>query len=146
MIADDLPIVGSLLVQTFDSSGLLKEERSIPNLVVTSGLNLIATGLASGTLTVPSHMAVGTSSTSAALSQTTLGTEVGRVALTSTTRTGSAVAYVGTYPAGTGTGALTEAGIFNDPTTGTMLSRSTFSVVNKLADDSMVITWTITIG
>lgn len=146
MISDKLPILGSLKIQTFDLTGSLKEERNIPNLVVTPGLVLIATGLSSGTTTALTHMAVGSDSTPADLSQTALLAEVGRVALTSTTLIGSSVSYVGTYPAGTGTGALTEAGIFSASTVGTMLSRSTFAVVNKLASDSMVITWTITIG
>ena len=48
--------------------------------------------------------------------------------------------------AGEGTGALTEAGIFNASSSGTMLCRTEFSVVNKGASDSMTITWTVTVS
>ena len=45
-----------------------------------------------------------------------------------------------------GTGAITEAGIFNASSSGTMLCRTVFSVVNKGASDSMTITWTVTVS
>jgi hypothetical protein len=51
-----------------------------------------------------------------------------------------------TFGAGVGTGALTEAGIFNAATAGVMLSRVVFSVVNKASTDALTITWAITIG
>ena len=50
------------------------------------------------------------------------------------------------FAAGSGTGAITEAGVFNASSGGTMLCRTVFSVVNKGADDSMTITWTITVS
>ena len=45
-----------------------------------------------------------------------------------------------------GTGAITEAGIFNASTGGDMFARTKFAVVNKGAADSMTITWTITVS
>jgi hypothetical protein len=94
-----------------------------------------------------SHMAVGSGTTAAAAGDTALETQIGsRVSLTSTTVTSNAVAYVATFAAGTGTGAITEAGIFNADTSGTMLCRTVFSVVNKGADDTLQITWTITLN
>ena len=93
------------------------------------------------------HMAVGTGSTAAAAGNTALETQLGsRVALTSTTVTSNSTAYVATFGAGVGTGALTEAGIFNASTSGTMLCRTLFAVINKGAADTMTITWTITIS
>jgi hypothetical protein len=68
------------------------------------------------------------------------------VALDSTGVSNNIVTYTATFPAGTGTGALTEAGVFNDSSAGDMLCRTTFSVVNKAAADSMIITWAITIS
>ena len=81
-----------------------------------------------------------------AASDTALGTEAARVSLTSTTVTSNAVAYVASFAAGTGTGAITEAGILNASSGGTLLCRTVFSVVNKAASDSMTITWTVTIS
>jgi len=92
------------------------------------------------------HMAVGTSSTAPTAGDTALGGEVGRVALASSTSASNVVTYTATFPAGTGTGALVEAGIFNAGASGTMLCRTTFSVVNKGAADAMSITWTITVS
>jgi hypothetical protein len=54
--------------------------------------------------------------------------------------------YVASFPAGTGTGAVTEAGIFNASSAGTMLCRTVFGVVNKGVDDAMSITWAITVS
>jgi hypothetical protein len=48
--------------------------------------------------------------------------------------------------AGVGTGAITEAGIFNVVTEDTtdLICYSSFSVINKAAGDALVITWTLT--
>ena len=100
------------------------------------------------TATAMTHMAVGTGSTAAVIGDTTLGTEIAasRVALTSTVASTNTIVYVATFGSGVGTGAVTEAGIFNASSAGTMLCRTVFSVVNKAAGDTMNITWTITIS
>jgi hypothetical protein len=98
------------------------------------------------TATAMSHMAIGSGSTAAAASNSALGNQLGRVSLTSTTVSGAVVTYVATFGAGTGTGAVTEAGLFNAASSGTMLCRTVFSVVNKGAADSMTITWTVTVS
>ena len=41
---------------------------------------------------------------------------------------------------------LQKFGVFNASSSGTMLCRSVFSVVNKAAGDSMTVTWVITIS
>lgn len=51
-----------------------------------------------------------------------------------------------TFNPGEGTGAVTEAGVFNAATAADMLCRTVFAVVNKAATDTMVITWTITLS
>jgi hypothetical protein len=50
------------------------------------------------------------------------------------------------FPAGTATGAITEAGIFNAATGGTMLCRTTFPVINKGSADSLAVTWVVTVS
>jgi hypothetical protein len=121
------------------------------NLVVNAGLNFIASRMTGTALATMSHMAVGTSNTAAAAGQTTLSTESARVALTSTTIvttnvTNDSVEYVATFAAGTGTGALVEAGIFNAASNGTMLARTVYSVINKGALDTLTITWKIVVA
>jgi len=41
------------------------------------------------------------------------------------------------------TGAVKEAGLFNDVAGGIMLSRVIFSTINKLVPDDLIITWDI---
>ena len=118
--------------------------QEIDNLVVTTGKAYVASRMKDATTTAMSHMAVGTGSTAAAAGDTALGNESARVALTSTTVSGADVVYVATFGAGTATAALTEAAILNASSSGTMLCRTVFSVINKGASDSMTVTWTVT--
>ena len=146
MINDSIKVTGELKLTLTRPDGNVKNEVIIPNLVVTTGKNYIASRMKDASATAMSHMAIGTGSTSAAAGNTTLGSEAGRVALTSTTVTNNDVAYVATFPAGTGTGALTEAGIFNASSSGTLLCRTVFSVINKAAADTLGITWTVSVN
>ena len=118
--------------------------QEIPNLVVTSGKAYVTSRMKDTTKGAMSHMAVGTSNTAAAASDTTLGSEAGRVALTSSTVSSNTITYVATFAAGTGSGALTEAGTLNASSNGDLLCRTVFPVVNKGTSDSMTITWVIT--
>ena len=142
---DNSKATGKLTVEIKNDKGVVIETREVKNLVVDDGLEYIADRMKNNS-TVMSHMAIGTGSTAAAASDTALGTEAARQALTSTTVTANAVAYVASFGAGTGTGAITEAGILNAASSGTLLCRTVFSVVNKGASDSMTITWTVTIS
>lgn len=146
MFQDAIKLTGELRITVTNPEGNVKQEVVVPNLVVTTGKNYIASRMKDATATAMSHMAIGTGTTAAAVGDTTLGTEAGRVALTSTTVTANAVAYVATFPAGTGTGAITEAGIFNASSSGTLLCRTVFSVINKGAADTLGITWTVTVN
>lgn len=118
--------------------------RDIDNLVVTTGKGYVASRMKDATATAMSHMAVGTGSTAAAAADTTLGGESARVALTSTTVSGAVITYVATFAAGTGTAALTEAAVLNASSSGTMLCRTVFAVVNKGANDQMAVSWSVT--
>jgi len=66
--------------------------------------------------------------------------------LTAFTASTNTVTATATFPAGTGTGAITEAGILNAASAGTLLCRTTFPVVNKAAGDSIAITWVVTVS
>ena len=143
---DESRALGKLTIEVKDKDGKLKQREEVKNLVVDTGLAYIASRMKDASATAMSHMAIGTGSSAAAAGNTALGTEAARVALTSTTVTSNAVAYVASFAAGTGTGAITEAGILNAASSGTLLCRTVFSVVNKGASDSMTITWTVTIS
>ena len=118
--------------------------QEIDNLVVTAGKGYVASRMKDATATAMSHMAIGTGTTAAAAGQTALVSESARVALTSTTVSGADVTYVATFPAGTGTAAITEAAILNASSGGTMLCRTVFAVVNKGSSDSLSVTWVVT--
>lgn len=145
-IIENITATGHLQIVVYDENGIVKQALDVPNLVVTTGLNYIASRMKDATATAMTHMAVGTTSTAASAGDTTLGAEIARVALTSTTVTTNSVAYVATFNAGTGTGALVEAGILNAASVGTLLCRTVYSVINKGASDSMTITWTVTVS
>lgn len=141
MLNDGLKLTGKLTIAINDE--IVQE---VPNLVVTAGKGYVASRMKDTSATAMSHMAIGTGSTAAAAGNTALGSESARTALTSTTVSGADIVYVDTFAAGTGTGAITEAGIFNASSGGTMLCRTVFSVVNKGANDAMTITWTVTVS
>tara|TARA_E500000331_G_scaffold65392_1_gene60064 strand:- start:376 stop:819 length:444 start_codon:yes stop_codon:yes gene_type:complete len=143
---EELKVTGGLKVEVKDKDGNVKDTRQLKNLVVTAGLGYIASRMKEATADAMTHMAIGTGTTAAAAGQTALVTEAARQSLTSTTVSSNTVEYVAAFAAGTGTGAITEAGVLNAASGGTMLCRTVFSVVNKGASDSMTITWTITIS
>ena len=141
MLNDGLKLTGKLKIAL---NGETVQE--VDNLVVTDGKEYVASRMKDATATAMSHMAIGSGSTSAAAGNSALGNQLGRVALTSTAVSGAVVTYVATFAAGTGTGAVTEAGILNASSSGDLLCRTVFSVVNKGASDSMTITWTVTVS
>jgi len=140
MINDNFALTGALTIAV--NNEVVQETN---NLVVTAGKEWVADRMNNAN-TVMTHMAVGTGTTAAAAGDTALGTQLDRNALTSTTVTNNTIEYACTWAAGDGTGAITEAGIFDASTGGDMLARTVFSVVNKGAADSMTITWTITVS
>jgi hypothetical protein len=147
MIAqEDIKASGALRVVITAPDGSVKEEHEFTNLVVTTGKNFVASRIVGTASAVMSHMAIGSGSTAASVGQTALVTELGRVALAGSSASANVVTYTATFPAGTGTGAVVEAGIFNASSAGTMLCRTVFAVVNKGADDAMSVTWTVTIS
>ena len=146
MFTESVKVKGNLEVLLLDENGIKKDYRKVDNLVVAVGKDVIAARLLGNTLAVMSHMAVGTSATAAATSQTALGGEVGRVVLDSSTRSANTLTYIATFPAGTGTGSLAEAGILNAASSGNLLCRTTFSTVSKAAGDTVVVTWNITVA
>lgn len=143
-LRDKVATRGDLIIEVRGPDGALKDRRELRNLVVTTGLAHIADQMSDQGEGPMSHMAIGAGFAPAAAGDTALGSELGRVALTSTTQATVSVVYIATFPAGTGTGAVTEAGIFNATPAGVMLCRTVFPVVNKAAADSITVTWTLT--
>lgn len=140
MFQDGMKMSGKLTISLND-----EVVREVDNLVVTAGKEFVASRMIGTSANVMSHMAVGSGSTAAAAGDTALGSELGRTT-TSASASGAVVTFSSTFSAGTGTGAVTEAAILNASSSGTMLCRTVFSVVNKGASDSMTVSWTVTVS
>lgn len=151
MVNDGIKAKGVLQLTLIDENGNIKQQDE-HNLVVNTGLAYIASRIKDATAGTMTHMGVGTGSAPAAAADTALGIALGaRVGLDSTTivtttATNDSVQYIATFGAGVSTGAITEAGIFNNVTAGTMLCRTVFAVINKGALDTLVITWKVTVA
>jgi len=148
MITDNLAITGALKIS-------LNNEvvHQGDNLVVTAGKGWVANRFKNtlGGFTIPgqmTHMAIGSSGTAAAVANTTLVAETNRLALSTAggVVSGVTVQYDATWSAATSAYAIQEAGIFNAASGGTMLARTVFAVINKGTNDSVSISWTITIS
>ena len=139
--------IGDVTLVLRDCDGKIKEKQEFHNLVVSTGCELIASRLSDQTIEPPSHMAIGSGTAEPQKSDTALGAELQRNECTvKGSRVGAQVTYKALFGAGEGTGAVTEVGIFNADTAGTMLNRATFAVVNKAPTDSLEITWVLTIN
>lgn len=149
---ESISVKGEVSIVVTDKDGNIKETRDVPNLIVSSGKNHIAARIANllvgsgqeGYLI--SHLGFGTSTVVPSLSDTTLFAQLGTrsvVALAHTITTNTVVvtaSYVG-Y-----TGSLTEAGLFNAATGGTMICRTTFGAVPIIPTDTLAISWTLKIN
>lgn len=143
----EFKITGKVTINRFDYTGALVETIETNNLVVTAGKVFIASRMAGTTSGIMSHMAVGNGATPPDVGDTNLGGILGsRVVLTSGIASTNTITYTCTFPAGTGTGSLVEAGIFNASTAGTMLCRTSFSTITKGALDVISITWIVTVS
>ena len=144
MIIDDLQLTGALQIS-------LNNEivHQCDNLVVTAGKQWVAGRFKDGSIPAEmSHMAIGSADTAPAAGNTALATELNRIALTTDGGTVSTntVQYDASWTSAAAAYAIKEAGIFNAATGGTMLARTTFAVINKGTDDTVSISWTITVS
>lgn len=119
------------------------------NIIVNVGFDFIAdaVGKSASRPNVMSHIAVGTGTTAAAATQTALVTELNRQAATYAHTAGTKTfTFTANFAAGVATGAITEAGVFNAASAGTMLDRVVFPVINKGADDTLQSIFTFTMS
>jgi hypothetical protein len=139
---------GHINLKLYDANGNLKSEVDKANVVVTVGKNFTAAWLAATSQANPfmNYIALGTGTSAAAAGDTALETEIGtRVAGTISSST-NIWTNQATFGPGVSTGAITEAGIFSASSGGTMLARQSFAVQNKLAGDTIVFTWNVTLS
>lgn len=148
----NLIVRGDVFLTVFDDGLKVKARREVRNLVVNAGVAYIVSRMVDSTKSVMTHLGVGSSGddTDPELKTDLVSLIGSRQSLYSTTITGTndeKIVYLATFAAGEATGAIEEAGIFNSATggVGDMLCRTVFPVVNKGAEDTMVISWILTI-
>jgi hypothetical protein len=148
-----LLVEGKIRFELFDQEGNLKQVVEKDNTFMAVGDAHVADQLsATPNEAKMSWIAIGTGSTPFTTASTTLTNELDRNALSAgypeqgSGASDNDVLYKATWPAGDGTGAITEACVINSSLGGTMMAASTFPVVNKGASDTLTITWTVTAG
>lgn len=148
MIDETMQLQGAMTLIVRRASGDIETVHK-DNIIVNVGFDFIADaiGKSASRPSVMGFIALGTGTTAAAASQSALVSELDRNAATYAHTTGSkAFSFTADFPAGDGTGAITEAGVFNAASGGIMLDRVVFPVVNKGADDSLTAVFTFTMS
>lgn len=118
------------------------------NLIVDDGFDFICDAIGEPSRpNLMAYIAVGTDDTAAAVTDTTLGSELDRNAATYAHTSGTKVfTMTATFAAGDATGAITEAGVLNAASSGILLDRLVFDVINKGALDELEIEFTFTLS
>lgn len=142
---DVINITGHWDIKLTGPDGELKQHVKGKNVICTAGklalANYLASAAASATRYPFYYVAIGTGSTAEAATDTALSVETARAAGTASFTTASGAIYTvyATFPAGTGTGAIVEYGLFDSSSVGTLFSRDTEAVVNKGASDTLTV-------
>lgn len=147
MFKDKAPSIGHVYYKQFDANGNLKDEWELHNLVVTAGKNFLATWLAAASQAgqFMQYIAAGSGSTSPSVTDTALVSELGRVAGTLSSNN-NVWQNIATFGPGVATGTWQEAGLFSAAAAGTMFARQTFSAKTKDPDNTIQVTWQVTLA
>lgn len=119
------------------------------NIIVNVGFDFIADsiGKSTGRPASMSRIAIGSNGTAPSPTDVSMLSEITRAAATYSHVAGTKTfKFTARFPAGTGTGAIKEAGVINAASGGILLDRVTFGVINKGADDSLDIVFTFTMS
>lgn len=133
--------------ELYDENMNLKQKFVKHNLIVDKGYDFISDCF--GNSTRPAAMryiAVGTGTAAPAATNTALGSEVLRKACTYTHTASSKFFTLNvTFNPGEASAALTEAGVFNATSGGSMFDRVTYPVINKDALDTFIVSFQVTL-
>jgi hypothetical protein len=147
-----LDMRGRLTVQIRNAQGEWVDEIGANNNIVLTGRDLVAKLFIKETITPISHVAVGTGNAAVTAADAKLGGELFRKAInpvnasqniTTTSDNKKKVTMTVDLDFAEANGALTEAGLFNDPAAGVMYNRVVFPAINKTADFKLTLIWEI---
>lgn len=134
-------ITGQWTKELYGPDGKLKSRQVGPNVVCTNGKEWLASFLYSAAVTASTntmkYIAIGTDATAEAAANTTLGVEVSRHTGTVSYVSNQIYQVTATFATGSGTGSITEYGLFSSNTGGTMLARDTETAIAKGANDTL---------
>lgn len=154
MYNESLKLKGKYNFQIVDINGNVRDTFCVDNIVTSAGKAQLAL-LAGDASAVPfTYLAVGTSNTAVASSQTALQAEItdtglarasAAVSRITTTVTNDTLKLVYTWTA-SGTKAVEEIGVFNGASSGTMLSRALTSTKTLTNGEQLIATYTLAIA
>lgn len=147
-----IKLSGVLTVTHLNEKGEVIREDEYKNLIVSAGKAGMASRLnGDGAEAVFTHIAIGTGTTGEAVTQTALASEittgggqraVASVSRITTTVTNDTARWIITFNF-TASFAVTESGIFNAASAGTMLARRVFAAYNVTSGDALQFTWRV---
>ena len=151
---------GWFKIDHFDNAGNLIETVETPNVVMNAGFKEVAQLIGTDTTsnaTAFDFIAVGTGTTAATATDTTLESEInndhllGRAAGTGTNITSTDGVAYDTFQlvksfSPTSSYAVTESGVLNLSALGVLLCHQTFSAINVTNGDTLTITWKVKVS
>jgi len=153
-VGDVIKLKGSLIavLKNLEGQEVQRVERN--NIIVTAGRawvlkHIVGTDVFNGNETAPlKYLAIGTSTTAPATSDTTLGSETTRKAIqnfTTSNLTSNPPSYQleCSFATNEGNTTLGEVGLLNSSSGGTLLAHATFSTINKTTSNTLSISYTI---
>jgi hypothetical protein len=148
---DTIKLKGALELVLKNLNGEVVETVRQNNVVVTTGRVWVLKQIASSLMTTNqsiSYLAVGTSTTSPTTADTALGNEYARKQISSFITDGltSTVPYWRAqvlFASNEANTTLSEAGLFNSSSGGTMLARATFGTINKTTSNTLEVNYYI---
>lgn len=145
VLQGDLIPTGRLSVKVNHKDGTITDHGLVSTKMVdTSGVVYLAAMMAAASANTMYFHASGTGTIAAAITDTTLGAEVGTRAIGTHTSSSNVYTSVGTVSY-TATYAITEMGIFSASTAGTLLDRFTFAALNVVNGDTITFTFNLTL-
>lgn len=149
-LRDGLKLKSNMRLELFGPDGKRKQVQEVHNdIYLGAEYGLIDQIADTPTLAKMGWIAVGTGVIAAPpgdFTTTKLTAEIARVAMTTKTRTTNVLTTVSTFPAGTGTGILSEIGTFDVVTANTVHIWMGGTInITKGALDTLTVTWTLTV-
>lgn len=146
----EFSLKGKYFVTLYGPDGEIKDHRVGDNVVCTNGKEFLASFLKSAALAAATftckYIAIGTGTSAESAADTALGTEASRSTGTVSYVSNQIYQVTATFATGSGTGAIVEYGLFSSSSGGTLLSRDVETAVNKGANDTLTVTYQLTIS